>query len=265
MLADIARNDIDTYRICLWKCYEIIEAWYEHYDHRPHEIKLLHKKRRYHIWLSQMGRLVQTGSLLVEYDHGVSSGKNRTSSLVSMIRHIDYMAASMRLLHQHYPTEANRILNDDVLLYNTFRMIHYGDDAARSVTPNFPLINNNSIHEVLLEEHGIETTNPDKADKSRPPDYQTREQFDFLSRDAESRLREDTIQNIVLWRKDDATPDREALPELCNSALDEWFHYGVERHNRERDKYTVELARLGLIDVPLTTYEVRHANWVQNY
>lgn len=272
MQSDISKNDIDAYRYNLWMIYEkIIEPWYAKYDKRSPEEFKLHANRRKNIWLSQLGRNVQVGRIVIQSDHGISSGKFRTSSLVTIIRHLDYMASAMRLLSIHYPSEANAVLNDDALLYDTFRMYHYGDDAARSVPPIYPLINNNTTHDQLLSEHGILTTRPDKADDSAPPDYYDWSEFDFLSRDADirdsicyARLREDTIFNIPLWRRDDAIPDSEALPILLDSALTEWFLYGKEKFVQKRLEYLEELQSLN-ITAPLLTYEKAYSDWRVNY
>ena len=267
MQSDIKSNDIDAYRYNLWMMLQIIQAWYAHHDHRDPIIKAYHEKRRYNLWLAMMGRTTQIGSILQQHDHGVSSGKFRTTSLVSMLRHVEYMSSNMRLLYLHYPEDAVDIINDDERLYDTFRMFSYGDDSARSVLPIYPLINNNTQEDQLLDEHGIRITRTDKRVTEKPPPHYAWSEFEFLSRFALFRdchwyapLREDTIMNILYYREDDGVPDSFKLVECANSALHEWFQYGPERFAHERRRYYAELERLN-IPALLTTFEKEYKDW----
>lgn len=268
--ADISSNDIRAHRKSLFTVFKLIEDWYDKYDDRPSDVKLYHKKRRYHLMLASIGRLVQVGSLLYQHDHGIDSGRDWTSYVVSILRHIDYMAIKMRLLYNHYPSEANSILNDDEKLYATFPSFHYGDDAIGSIPPAFPLINNNTIHKVAEEEHGLDLTDPWKSGETTP-DYYPWSLADFLSRGAVKRdgywwapLREDTIFNIPFYRIDDDVPNPVKCLELVNAALVEYFQYGEARFRQEQVRLNNELARLRY---PLSTltYEKVYADWHANY
>jgi hypothetical protein len=270
--ADIKANDIRAHRYSILKVFSLIEAWYQKYDTRDPITKAYHTKRRYHLTLSAVSRLIQVGSLVFQNDHGVGSGRDNTSHIVSLLRHIDSMAINARLLFQHYPESATEILNNDDLLYEMFPSIHYGDDSIGSVHPQFPLINNITRRETAKREHDLDYTTVLKStDESLIPAYYKWEDLDFLSRNCiklhgswMSQLREDTINNIPYWRKNDSVPNPEKCVQLVESALVEWFQYGETRFNLERTRYNSELARLRYPQSSLT-YEKVYSDWHANY
>lgn len=254
---DISQNDIDVWRDVIATIFQVIEVWYRAHESPSDDPLGIHKRRRSRLATSMLGRFVQLGPLLIEIDHGLSSGVAHTTPLVSMARTLDFYSAVALLISEHYPDQFSEIINSKEGIFGTIRSMHYGDDMLGSVPPSMPRITLRELARVYKTYHGLTLTSPLKGEDL--PDHYPWSELDFLARGLRlehgivwAPLREDTIHNILHWRLDDGVPDSIKLPELCDAALREWFQYGERTFRARKREYDTELLSLGLPSTSLS-------------